>query len=427
MAATTAAAAAASSSSSNAQQPRQRLRALLPNLQLGHWPTGPLNGLTDVPGVLTHVTTLQPAANPSINTGVTVIVPHRDWFHHAVHAGFFRFNGSGEMTGTHWIEETGLLHSPIVLTNSFSVGEAYRGVYDYAIKHHSSREDGSVDWFLLPVVAETFDGYLNDLTAFAVKPEHVVHGLDAASADLTPEGCTGGGTGMLCQGFKGGTGTSSRVVSGFGLPPRAGGEDGSSSAAAFAAAPPKEYTVGALVQANYGKLRDFRVAGVPVGRLIMEQREKDGDVVALRQQAQYQADKEKRDGSIIVILATDAPLHPTQLERLAKRATVGLARVGGYGHNPSGDLFLAFSTGNKIPVQTVTAENRAVDPFKARSLGVEVIDDQSINGLFEAAADATEEAIYNAICMAKTTGGAKGTTVDAIDLNQLKAIMEKYM
>lgn len=404
------------SPTASSSQPRQRLRALLPNLQLGHWPTGPLNGITDVPGVLTHVTTLQPASNPSVNTGVTVIVPHKDWFHHAVHAGFFRFNGSGEMTGTHWIEETGLLHSPIVLTNSFSVGEAYRGVYDYAIKHYSS-DDGSVDWFLLPVVAETFDGRLNDMTAFAVKPEHVVQGLDAASADLTPEGCTGGGTGMLCQGFKGGTGTSSRMVSGFGLP-LGGREDDS--------APPKEYTVGVLVQANYGRIRDFRVAGVPVGRLIMEQREKDEDVAALGQQTQIQEDKDKKDGSIIIILATDAPLHPTQLERLAKRATVGLARVGGYGHNPSGDLFLAFSTANKIPVQTVTANNRALDPFKARSLGLEVIDDQSINGLFEAAADATEEAIYNAICMAKTTVGHQGNAVDAIDLNQLKGIMEKY-
>lgn len=220
---------------------------------------------------------------------------------------------------------------------------------------------------------------------------------------------------MLCQGFKGGTGTSSRVVAGFGAPDLNGN------------APAKDYTVGVLVQANYGRLRDFRVAGVPVGRLFAEQREKDNDIAALRQQAEYEEHKDKKDGSIIIILATDAPLHPTQLQRLAKRTTVGLARVGSYGHNPSGDLFLAFSTANKIAVQTVTAENRAFDPFKARTLGVEVLDDQSINGLFEAAADATEEAIYNAICMAQTTVGHKGNKVDAIDLQQLKNVMERYM
>lgn len=409
------------SSTTSTTQPRQRLREVLPNLKLGYWPPGALNGITDVPGVLTHTTTLQPASNRNINTGVTVILPHKDWFHQAVYAGFFRFNGSGEMTGVHWIEETGLLHSPIVLTNSFSVGEAYRGIYDYAIQHHGSA-DGSVDWFLLPVVAETFDGTLNDMTAFAVQPQHVFDGITHATPALTAEGCTGGGTGMLCQGFKGGTGTSSRVVAGLGRP---SSPDGASNP------PAKDFTVGVLVQANYGRPRDFRVAGVPVGRLFAEQRARDGDAAAAaqkqKQQAEYEAHKDKKDGSIIVILATDAPLHPTQLQRLAKRATVGLARVGGYGHNPSGDLFLAFSTANKVPVQTVTAGHRAVDPFQARTLGVEAVDDQTINGLFEAAADATEEAIYNAICMAQTTTGHKGNKVDAIDLQQLKDVMEKYM
>lgn len=395
---------------SPASPPRQRLRQLLPKLHLGDWPTGPLNGITDVAGVLTHTTTLRPPSNPAINTGVTILLPHQGWFHEALYAGLFRFNGSGEMTGSHWIDETGLLHSPIVLTNSFSVGEAYRGIYDHAIKHQS-RPDGSVDWFLLPVVAETFDGWLNDTTAFAVQPAHIVHGLEAATAALTPEGCTGGGTGMICSGLKGGTGTSSRVVRG------PVGADG---------APPQDYTVGVLVQANYGSLRDLRIAGVPVGRLLLAQRARDGDEAVLRQQAEIEAAKRKRDGSIIVVVATDAPLHPTQLQRLAKRATVGLARVGGYGANPSGDLFLAFSTGNKVPVQTVTAQRRSVDPFQPRVLHADVVDDQSINGLFQAVADATEEAIYNAICMAETVTGHQGHRVDAIDLAQLKEIMEKY-
>lgn len=398
---------------SPASQTRQRLRQLLPNLKLGNWPTGPLNGITDVAGVLTHTTTLRPPGNPAINTGATVIVPHKGWFHHAVYSAVFRFNGSGEMTGSHWIEETGLLHSPIVITNSFSVGEAYRGIYDYAIKNYS--KDGAVDWFLLPVVAETFDGHLNDMTTFAVKPEHIVHGIDAANGDLTAEGCHGGGTGMICQGFKGGTGTSSRVVSGF----ADSGEEGDSQT--------KDYTVGVLVQANYGRIRDFRVTGVPVGRIIMEQREKEGDQAVLREQAEVEKAKDKKDGSIIIIIATDAPLHPTQLERLAKRATVGLSRVGGYGHNPSGDLFLAFSTANKVPVQTVTGGHRAFDPFKPRVLNATFVDDQSINGLFEAVADATEEAIYNAICMAETVVGHQGHKIEAIGQEQLKKIMEKYM
>ncbi|ROV96026.1 hypothetical protein VMCG_08015 [Cytospora schulzeri] len=388
-------------------KPRQRLRQLLPNLNLGNWPTGPLNGITDVMGVLTHTITLQPPSEPSINTGLTVILPHKDWFSHALYAGIFRFNGAGEMTGAHFIQETGLLQSPIVLTGTFSVGDAFRGVMDHTIKQHHN-EDGSVDWGLLPVVAETMDSHLNDTTRFAVKPEMVGKGIDGATADLTPEGCTGGGTGMMCQGFKGGTGTSSRVVAGFGPT----GADGN--------AQPRDYTVGVLVQANYGRIRDFRVAGVPVGRIIMEQREKEGDEATLAQQAQIQEAKDKKDGSIIIIIATDAPLHPTQLQRIARRATVGLARVGSYGHNLSGDIFLAFSTANKIPV------NWDVDPFKARAFSAELTDDVTINGLFEAAADATEEAIYNAICMAETTVGHKGRKVDAIDLAQLKEIMEKY-
>lgn len=402
---------ATSTSYSSSSQPRQRLRQLLPNIKLGNWPTGPLNGITDVKGVLTHTTTLQPPSDPSINTGLTVILPHKDWFNHAFPAGIFRFNGAGEMTGALWIQESGLLQSPIVLTNTFSVGDAYRGILDHAIKHHS-KGDGSVDWMLLPVVAETLDRHLSDVTRFAVKPEMVGKGIDGATADLTQEGCTGGGTGMMCQGFKGGTGTSSRVVSGLGLADAEGN------------AQPRDYTIGALVQANYGQLRDFRVAGVPVGRIIMEHREKEGDEAALAQQAQIQEAKDEKDGSIIVVLATDAPLHATQLQRIAKRATVGLARVGGYGHNTSGDIFLAFSTANKFPNLNAAA---GVDKFKPRVFSVDLTDDVTINGLFEAAADATEEAIYNAICMAETTVGHKGRKVDAIDLAQLKDIMGKYM
>lgn len=399
------------------KQPRARLRDVVPGVYLGEYSPGPLNALTDVPGVMVHTQSLH-LNSGSVNTGVTTILPRKDWFNQACYAGIFRFNGSGEMTGSHWIEETGLLHSPIIITNSFAVGAAYQGIYQHAIAAHSDGEDGSVDWFLLPVVAETFDGYLNDLTVFAVKPEHIVDGIAAAMAGTPiPEGNTGGGTGMICQGYKGGTGTSSRVVDGFGVP------DTSTSVA-----PEKKYTVAALVQANYGRQKHLRISGVPVGRLAAEENAKSASAEeARKREEEMNKVKDKKDGSIIVILATDAPLHPTQLQRLAKRATIGLSKVGSYAHNPSGDLFLAFSTANEIPVQTVTAENRSVDPFKAAARSVEVVDDHSINALFEAAADATEEAIYNALCGAETLVGHKGHTVEALDLEQLKRIMSKYM
>ncbi|KAK7421446.1 hypothetical protein QQX98_002144 [Neonectria punicea] len=388
---------------SSSTVPRARLREVVPDVYLGAWTPGPKNGITDVPGVLAHTITLR-EGNGSVNTGVTTILPRKDWFHKACHAGIFRFNGSGEMTGSHWIEETGLLHSPIIITNSFAVGPCYTGIYKYAIQNYGQGDQG-VDWFLLPIVAETFDGHLNDLRQFAVTPEHVVEGITQASSDPVPEGNVGGGTGMLCQGFKGGTGTSSRLVP--------ADDDGVDS-----------YTVGVLVQANYGRMKHLRISGVPVGRILAEQAEKDA--VLATQKREFDAAKDAKDGSIIIIVATDAPLHPLQLQRLAKRATVGLARVGGYGHNPSGDVFLAFSTSNEIPVQTVTGQHRAVDPFKPRKLNIDYVDDQTINGLFEAAADATEEATYNTLCMAETMTGHMGRTVAALPLDKVKDIMAKH-
>ena len=400
-----------SASHASTGSPRGRLRDVVPNVHLGTWAPGPKNGITDVPGVLAHTITIR-EANGSVNTGVTAIVPRADWFHKACHAGVFRFNGSGEMTGTHWIEETGLLHSPILITNSFAVGPCYTGVYKYAIERYGQDEDTGVDWFLLPVVAETFDGHLNDLRRFAVTPEHVVEALSKASDEPLPEGNVGGGTGMMCQGFKGGTGTSSRVV-----PAEEDAADGTNDGE-------KAYTVAAVVQANYGRMQHLRISGVPVGRILAA--EATRDAASATQKAEYDAAKDTKDGSIIVILATDAPLHPVQLQRLAKRATVGLARVGGYGHNPSGDIFPAFSTGNEVPVQTVTGQRRSVDPFKARALDARFVDDQSINGLLEAAADATEEAIYNALCGAETMTGNRGRRVEALPLGRVREIMGRY-
>ncbi|KAI0968209.1 peptidase family S58 [Xylaria arbuscula] len=389
--------------------PRLRIRELLPNVHLGDWAPGPLNSITDVPGVLVHTQEIL-ADNGNVNTGVTSILPREDWFHKACYAGLFSFNGSGEMTGSHWINETGLLHSPIIITNSFAVGAAYQGIYEYAIKSQGAAK-GQVDWFLLPVVAETFDGYLNDLSQFPITPAHIVRGLESVSSDRVREGCVGGGTGMICHYFKGGTGSSSRVVPGF----DSKGET-------------KNYTLGALVQANYGKKPHFRIAGVPVGRILAQEDDKAAELDAEKRLAQENLEREKdrRDGSIIVILATDAPLHPTQLQRLAKRATVGLARVGGRGHNPSGDIFLAFSTGNHIPVQEISMDRREVDPWKPTPFSTEVVDDASINGLFEAAAEATEEAIYNAVCMAETMVGNLGHKIEALPLDRVKEIMAKY-
>ncbi|KAJ6564687.1 peptidase family S58-domain-containing protein [Mycena capillaripes] len=344
--------------SSPMSSPRCRLRELLPDLYLGRFPPGPKNSLTDVAGVLAHTESIiEPpsATHGPINTGVTTILPRADFFHQACYAGMFRLNGSGEFTGSHWIAETGLLHSPIVLTNSFSVGAAYQGIYEYCIPRHRNAQ-GEVDWFLLPVVGETFDGTMNDISALKVQPAHVVRGIERASAHAVPEGNTGGGTGMLCHGHKGGTGSASRMVP------------------ADPEADKANYTVGALVQANYGRMRDLRIGGAPIGRLLEEgalkaAEENPGDAaLAARVETmeQIEAKKDKKDGSIIIVLATDAPLHPLQLQRLATRATMGLARVGGNAHNPSGDIFLAFSTANEIPVQAAT------DPWKPKPLSVQV-------------------------------------------------------
>ncbi|KAK2033943.1 peptidase family S58 [Colletotrichum zoysiae] len=377
--------------------PRGRIRDILPNLHLGTWPAGPKNSITDVPGVLASTQSIR--SEDGVNTGVTVILPRREWFNQACYAGIFRFNGSGELTGSHWIEETGLLSSPIVLTNSFSVGDAYRGIYEYSINHYSD-DKGVVEWFLLPVVGETFDGYLNNISKLAVKTSDIVKGIDAATDEPVAEGNTGGGTGMICHFFKGGTGSSSRLVEGF---------DGEGNK--------KNYTVAALVQANYGRAGHLRIGGFPVGRVLEKER--------AEAQADVARHKDKKDGSIIVIIATDAPLTPIQCERLAKRATVGLSRVGGYGHNPSGDIFLAFSTGNHIPIQRLAKAERD-DPFKAKALKIEAIDDTTINGLLEAAADATEESIYNALCSAETMTGFCGHKIEALPLDRLKEIMNKY-
>lgn len=390
---------------------RDRIRNILPNLHLGYWKPGPKNSITDVPGVLVHSESIQmpqTSTKGAVNTGLTTILPRKDFFNHGCFAGIFRFNGCGELTGTHWIEESGLLHSPICLTNTFSVGAAHQGILEFCVKQ-SRDQKGRVDWFTLPVVGETFDGFLNDCGQFAVKPEHAVRGIELASEEAVPEGNTGGGTGMVCHNYKGGTGSSSRIVPGF----KAGGKEA------------VDYTVGVLVQANYGRGRDLRIGGVPVGRLLEEVKQLTKEET---QRSALEDSKSRHDGSIIIIVATSAPLNPVQLQRLSKRAAIGLARVGGNGHNQSGDIFLAFSTANdkSIPGLQGLYGEKKVDFYKPTPFEMQCVDDLSINGLFEAAADAVEEAIYNSLFCAETMVGLDGRRVEALDLERVKELVERY-
>ena len=352
---------------------RARLRDL--GITIGGLPTGPYNAITDVPGIRVGHSTLIYDEPRVARTGVTVIVPREgDILVDQCYAGFHSFNGNGEMTGMHWLEESGLLGSPIAITNTHQVGV----VRDALVEHEWARHP-DVRW-LLPVVAETYDGRLNDINAFHVTKEHVFAALAAAASGPVAEGNVGGGTGMICHEFKGGIGTASRVA-------------GTGGAV---------YTVGVLVQANYGSRPDLRVDGVPIGRRI--------PVTSVP----GVWTKPSTSGSIIVVVATDAPLLPTQCKRLAQRATVGLSRVGGYGHNGSGDLFLAFSTGNHVP-------READDPVAVRMLP-----NHRMDALFRATAEAVEESILNALTAAETMTGYEGRTVYALPLDQLEEMMRRH-
>lgn len=376
------------------------MRDLFPNLSFGKYPTGALNSLTDVPGVLVSTKSVRlPKTNDHdvVNTGVTCILPRRDWFKQGCFAAYHRFNGSGEMTGSHWIDETGLLNSPIIITNSFGVGNCYNGVYEFAKKHYVDKETKLCDWFLTPVVAETFDGWLSDIGAMAVQASDVVEGMEGASSDAVPEGNTGGGTGMTTMGHKAGTGCASRVIDSIKVDAQ-----GKQHAT--------KYTLAVLVQSNFGGARFLTVKGVPVGQILMDEAER----------AKSEAPKDTPEGSIIVIVATDAPLIPIQLKRIAQRATVGISRTGGWGSNYSGDLFLAFSTAHEIPRENTQNWTPSVPA------PIEVLDTESINSLFEATAEATEEAIYNALCMAEDTIGPEDREVKALDLEKLTRIVNKH-
>ena len=340
------------------------MRARELGLAIGSGQPGPLNAITDVAGVRVGHTTL--VEGDDVRTGVTVVMPPEEAF-----AGAHRLNGNGEVTGLEWIRESGLLTTPIGLTNTFSVGVVRDAIV--AAQHVAGRGE----WHL-PVVGETYDGRLNDIAGMHVRREHVFEALENAADGPVPEGNVGGGTGMVCHGFKGGIGTASRVVAG--------------------------YTVGVLVQANHGRRQRLQIEGVPVGV------ELGPDRVPLPRSL----DAGSGAGSIIVLAATDAPLLPHQCERLAQRAALGIARTGGAGENSSGDFMLAFSTGNR----GLTAGRATID--------VEMLPNERIDPLFYAVIEATEEAIVNALIAAETMTGRGGATVHALEADALSEIMRRH-
>ncbi len=352
---------------------RARLRDL--GITIGALPTGADNAITDVPGVWVGHSTLIYDEPRVARTGVTVVIPREGQVRQDyAFAGYHSFNGCGEMTGLPWIEESGLLTSAIGITNTNQVGLVRDAMCEFASEFY-----GGFAW-KLPVVAETYDGWLNDMDAFHLTKQHVYEALQSARGGQVAEGNVGGGAGMICHEFKGGIGTSSRR----------------------AATPRGAYTVGALVQTNYGDRGMLRVDGVPVGREI------GFDRVPSPWPMRATA------GSIIVVLATDAPLLPVQCKRLARRATVGLARAGGTGHNGSGDIFIAFATGNHIPADL------------QGTLDVKMLPHADMNPLFDAAAEAVEESILNALTAAETMTGFKGHTAYALPLDELQNVMRKY-
>ncbi len=349
------------------------MRARDLGIVLGELEPGPLNAITDVPGVRVGQTTL--VEGDSVRTGVTVVLPTANGS--PCFAGAHRLNGNGELTGLEWLRESGFLTTPVGITNTFSVGVVRDAIV-------ASQHDAGRGRWHLPVVGETYDGVLNDIEGMHVRPEHVWSAIDAASDGPVAEGVVGGGTGMICHGFKGGIGTASRMT-----------EAG---------------TVGVLVQANHGRRSRLVVGGVPVGqelgpeRIPLPPRPDDGD-------GQGDCDG---DGSIIVVVATDAPLLAQQCDRLAVRAGLGVGRTGGAGENSSGDLVLAFAVGNAV-------DESAVEPHPLRMLPNDRIDP-----LFYATIEATEEAIVNALVAAETTTGRGGTTAHALDHAALVEVISRY-
>jgi L-aminopeptidase/D-esterase-like protein len=347
---------------------------------------GKFNSITDVAGVEVGYTTLisgegaLKVGEGPVRTGVTAILPRgHESLNDPVYAGFFSLNGNGEMTGTAWVEESGFLEGPIVITNTHSVGVARDAVIAWRIKHGAADKTGY--WWSLPVVAETWDGWLNDINGFHVKPEDVAHALDTAHGDAIEEGSVGGGTGMICYEFKGGNGTASRNI----------------DIRVSKSASPRSFVVGVFLQANFGRRPQLTIAGVPVGREI------PGEVY------------KEESGSCIAVVATDAPLLPNQLKRLARRVSLGLARTGAISGNGSGDLFVAFSTANP----------NVANPDQVTH-NVQTIPNDLMDPLFSGVVQATEEAVLNALIDNHSMTGRDSHRVDALPHDRMRELLKKY-
>jgi D-aminopeptidase len=390
------------------------MRARELGIVIGQGEPGPYDSITDVPGVRVGHTTLIEGEGPlevgrgPVRTGVTVVVPHPEVGRALVFAGWHRLNGNGELTGLQWVRESGRLDSPVALTNTHSVGV----VRDALVAAAAAGRDPGEAWWDLPVVGETWDGVLNDIDGQHVRAEHVLAALAAAAAGPVPEGNVGGGTGMICHGFKGGIGTASRVVR----------------------LPGEAFTVGVLVQANHGRRERLQVNGVPVGAEIPPSEVP----LPMPPASPWRWPDREGVGSIIVVVGTDAPLLPHQCDRLAQRAGLGVARTGGAGEHTSGDLFLAFSTGNAGGARS----GDSPDPGRAErgspqlggpdpspppvTLPVRALSDDYITPLFYAVIEATEEAILNTLLSAETMTGRDGHTAHALPTDRLLEVMARY-
>lgn len=349
---------------------------------------GKYNAITDVAGVEVGYSTIISGSGKDhigkgpVRTGVTAIFPNGKVNHHPVFANWYTLNGNGEMTGTTWVTESGFLETPIMITNTNSVGTVRDAVLKWFVDHKWYNEDF---WYTYPVVAETYDGFLNDIYGFHVKESNAYEALDSAKSGPLKEGNIGGGTGMMCLGFKGGTGTASRVIT----------------------VNNKQYTLGVLVQSNFGRRANLTIAGVPVGRALM-------DTLKTQLVAPPQYKKDEGQGSIIVVVATDAPLLPHQLKRIAERVALGVGIVGGRGENSSGDIFIAFSTAN-------------TDAFNRKdNVKVEMLANDQINPLYQATVESVEEAIINAMVAADTMEGINGNKAYALPHDAVIKLLKQH-
>ncbi len=350
---------------------------------------GKNNAITDVPGVEVGYSTIISGSGANhigkgpVRTGVTAIFPNGKVNHHPVFANWYTLNGNGEMTGTTWLTESGFLETPVMITNTNSVGVVRDAVLKWFVNKNWYGDEQF--WYTYPVVAETYDGAMNDIYGFQVKESNAWAALDSAKSGPIKEGNVGGGTGMMCLGFKGGTGTASRLITING----------------------KTYTLGVLVQSNFGRKKNLTIAGVPVGLELK-------DTLNYEIKAPPQSKRQEGDGSIIVIVATDAPLLPHQLKRIAERVALGVGRVGGRGENGSGDIFLAFSTANP-------------DAFsRNKSTQVEMLPNDQLNPLYEATVQSVEEAIINAMVAADTMEGINGNKAYALPHDAVIRLLRKH-